>query len=120
MNKRQWSVSYDNRGSQPKRDIIYLRGQIGADYYVYVYDKTNGAYGTQFEVAVEGGSTLYLLPTIKQFTEELKVNKCFIITFEKVIEFGNNRKKYCYNIKEITEEEYLDGVIEARLRHFAW
>lgn len=120
LNTRQWKIAYDNRGAEPRRDIIYLRGQIGADYYVYVHDQVNGAYGTQFEVAIDGGNTLSLLPTIKQFTDELKVGKCFIVTFEKVIEFGNNRKKYCYDIQEISEQEYLDGVVEARLRHFAW
>lgn len=120
LSERNWVIPYDNRGSTPKRDMIYLRGQIGADYYVYVKDCFDGAYGAQFEVAINGGNDLYLLPTIKQFTEELEVGKCFIIHFDKVIEFGNNRKKYCYTITEITEQEYLDGVMDAHINTFAY
>ena len=119
LSDREWTISYDNRGTYPKRDIIYLRSQVNADYYIYVHDKINGKYGVQFEVAVDGGNNLYLLPTLQQFTNELQVGKCFIITFKKTINLGKY-KKYCYDIVEISEQEYLDGVIEARLRHFSW
>lgn len=120
LSERNWVVSYDNRGAYPKRDIIYLRGQIGADYYVYVHDEYEGTYGKQFEVAVNGKSVLYLLPTIKQFSDELEVGKCFIIHYEKEITFGGNRKKYCYKITEISEQEYLNGVIDADLKTFGY
>ena len=120
LSERNWTICWDNRGTAPRRDIIYLRGQIGADYYVYVKDCFDGAYGKQFEVAINGGNSLHLLPTIKQFTDELKVGKCFIIHFDKVVEFGNGRKKYCYTITEISEQEYLDGVIDAHINTFAY
>lgn len=118
--ERKWTVSYDNRGAYPRRDITYLRGQIGADYYVYVYGEVEGDYGIQKEVAIDGTSNLTLLPTIKQFNDELEVGKFYIVTFEKEVTFGNNRKKYCYDIKEITEDEYLRDALFARLRHFCW
>ena len=120
LSERNWVIPYDNRGAVPRRDIIYLRGQIGADYYVYVHDCLEGHYGAQFEVAVNGGNSLYLLPSIKQFTDELEVGKCFIIHYEKEVEFGNGRKKYCYKITEITEEEYLGGVIDAHINTFGY
>lgn len=120
LSERKWKIPYDNRGAAPKRDMIYLRGQIGADYYIYVKNCFDGAYGAQFEVAVNGGDNLYLLPTIKQFTDELEVGKCFIVHFEKVVEFGNNRKKYCYVITEISEQEYLDNAIDAQINTFAY
>ena len=120
LSVRKWAVSYDNRGAVEKRDIIYLRGQKDNPYYVYVHDCVQGTYGRQFEVAVNGGSTLYLLPTIKQFTDELEVGKCFIVTLRKEVSFGNNRKKYVYDIEEISEEQYLDGVIDARINTFAY
>ena len=120
LSERDWVICYDNRGSCPKRDIIYLRGQLGADYYVYVHGECEGAYGVQFEVAINGGNDLHLLPTIKQFTDELEVGKCFIIHYEKEIKFGGNRRKFCYEITEISEQEYLDGVIEADLKTFCY
>ena len=119
ISERNWPVRYDNRGAYPKRDITYLRHQIGADYYVYVHDEVEGTYGIMKEVAIDGESTLTLLPTIKQFNEELEVGKFYIVTFEKEINFGRG-KKYCYDIKEITEEEYLRDALYARLRHFSW
>ena len=119
ISERNWTVSYDNRGAYPKRDITYLRHQIGADYYVYVHNEVEGAYGVMKEVAIDGTSNLTLLPTIKQFTEELEVGKFYIVTFEKEINFGRG-KKYCYDIKEITEEEYCRDAIFARMRHFSW
>ena len=101
LSERRWVIPYDNRGAYPKRDMIYLRGQVGADYYVYVHDEFEGTYGTQFEIALNGGNDLYLLPTIKQFTDELKVGKCFIIHFKKVIEFGNNRKNIAMRLLKL-------------------
>ena len=120
LNERNWTVRWDNRGATPRRDIVFLRGQIGADYLVYVHGEIEGAYGKQFEVAINGESSLSLLPTIKQFTDELEVGKCFIVHYEKQITFGGNRKKYCYKITEITEDEYLNGVIDARANTFAY
>lgn len=119
ISEREWTVCYDNRGAYPKRDITYLRHQIGADYYIYVYGEVEGTYGIMKEVAIDGTSNLTLLPTIKQFNEELEVGKFYIVTFEKEINFGRG-KKYCYDIKEITEEEYLADALFARLRHFSW
>lgn len=118
LSERKWTVALDNRGRVTCRNIVYLRGQLDNDYYVYVHDKVDGAYGIQYEVAINGSSELNLLPTIKQFTEELEVGKCFIVHFKDVIEFGNGRKKYCYDITEITEKEYLDGVIDAHINTF--
>ena len=120
LSVRDWVVSYDNRGAVQKRDIIYLRGQLHNPYYVYVHNCVQGTYGRQFEVAVNGDSVLYLLPTIKQFTDELEVGKCFIVTLRDKVSFGRNKTKYIYDIEEISEEQYLDGVIGARINTFSY
>lgn len=120
LSERKWVIGIDNRGRVPHRNILYLRGQLHNDYYVYVHGAKEGAYGVQFEVAVNGSSELNLLPTLKQFTEELEVGKCFIVHYKDMIRFGNGRKKYCYDITEISEKEYLDGVIDAYLNTFVY
>lgn len=75
--------------------------------YVYVVEETEGKYGKQFWVATNCENGLSLTKTQKQLNESLEVGHFYKIQLDDVVYFGNNRKKFVYDIKEITETEWI-------------
>lgn len=87
-------------------EIMYLRC-LGASYYLYVVEKTQGQYGPQLLVVVDGMTTIYALPTIKAFNTRLRVGNFYFITYQGETLFDNGHTRHEYDIRQISEEEYL-------------
>ena len=90
------------------------------DVFIYVYDEFEGRYGKQFRIACNCEDSLYHTYSRKQINETLEVGKFYRICLEEVRSFGNGYKKYCYDIEEIDEEEYIKRGIFTRSHLTGW
>lgn len=87
-------------------EMMYLRG-IDETYYVYIVKEIEGRYGPQLLAVADGMSTIYALPTIKAFLQNLEVGQCYKLTYLGEITLDNGYTQHEYHITQISEEEYM-------------
>ena len=105
MNIENFSYAINNFTEE--YEIMYLRSP-GSSYYLYIVEEIEGQYGPQLLVAVDGMTTIYALPTIKAF-KKLRVGNFYFITYQGETLFDNGYTRHEYDIRRISEKEYVEN-----------
>lgn len=87
------------------------------EHYIYVESEVRGKWGDTYWISDNGLNYLESLPTIKAFQNfDFEVGKFYKVQCTDVIYWGNNKKKYVFDIEESNEEEFLNKGIFARAK----
>lgn len=111
VNEREWIRGYTSPthyypDSSPLDCTSLYDGYV---HYIYVESEVEGRWGDTYWISDNGMDTLEALPTIKAFKDfNFEVGKFYKVQCTDTIYWGNNKKKYVFDvIEEITEEEFL-------------
>ena len=92
--------------SQTPMDSVAIKD--GNPHWIYIHSECQGRYGETYWISDNCSSSLNSLPTLKVFKEfDFEVGHFYKITCTDEIHWGNGRRKYLFEIKECTEEEYM-------------
>lgn len=82
----------------------------GEPHFIYIHSSVQGRYGETYWISDNCSSSLKALPTIKSFKEfDFQIGKFYKVKCVDEIHWGNNKKKYVFEISEISEDEFMEN-----------
>lgn len=119
---RNWSRSYNRATEYCPAETPMDSTELydGREHYVYIQGETEGRWGDTYWISVDCDNSLGALPVIKDFKNyDFQVGGFYKITCTDTIYFGRNKKKYVMDIRESTEEEFMEkGFIAYATREY--
>ena len=105
---KEWTTpTYYHPNSAPLDEVQLYDGNPN---WIYIHSEVQGRWGETYWISTNCGSTLKSLPVIKAFKDfDFKVGHFYKVTCTDTIYWGDNKKKYVFDIEEVSEEEYMKG-----------
>lgn len=115
---RNWTASYNPSTTYHPTETPMDATELydGRIHYIYIHSKNQARYGESYWISVDCSNSLGSLPVIKDFKNyKFQIGKFYKIQCTDTIYFGGNKKKYCMEIEESTEEEFMTKGFEQYL-----
>lgn len=110
VSDKKWTFSWNPANTfvsvdTPRESSAIYDGWV---HYIYIHSEVEGRYGDTYWYSNNCSNHLNALPCIKAFKEfNFEVGHFYKIKLVDTITWGNNRKKYVFDIKEVDEEKYM-------------